>query len=61
MAFAVVFPGSSQGDALIEQAAVAHHGGFTDHYTHAMVNEHPTSDGGARMDLYAGQATAELA
>ena len=61
MPFAVVFAGAPQGDALIQQAAVSDFGGFTDHHTHAVVDEHAGADPGAGMNFNAGERTPHLA
>ena len=61
VAFAVFFAGAPQGDALVQQAAVPDFGGFADHHSHAVVDEHAVADAGARMDFDAGETAAQLA
>jgi hypothetical protein len=61
MAFAVVFAGSPQGDALVEQAAVSDFGGFSDHHTHAVVDEHAGANAGSGMNFDASERTPYLA
>jgi hypothetical protein len=60
VALAVGLTGAAQGDALIQQAAVADHGRFTDHYSHAVVDEHTMADPSAGVDFNAGSQTPQL-
>ena len=61
VALAVGLAGAPQGDALIQQAAVADHGRFTDHHAHAVVDEHAVADPGAGVDFNAGSQSPQLA
>ena len=61
MAFAVLFARASQGYPLVEQATVPDLGGFADHHSHAVVDEHAVADPGAGVNLNAGEGTTDLA
>src|SRR3546814_1500524 len=47
--------GAAEGDALVEGHVVADLRGLADHHAHAVVDEEAAPDGGARMNLDAGQ------
>ena len=57
---ALTAPGgqATQGHALIDLHALTNNGGFTDYDTSAVVDEEMLSDGGAGMDVDAGDAVA---
>ena len=52
--------GAAQGDALVDGAAFADFGGLADDHAHAVVDEDTRRDARARMDLDAGQPTAQV-
>jgi hypothetical protein len=60
MTLAAVFASSTEGYALIEQAAIANFAGFTNHHSHAVIDENASPDSGARMYLDPGNPTSQL-
>ena len=60
MALLAAGRGAAEGDALVEVAVVADHGRLADDDAHAVVDEQPPPDLGARVDLDAGQEPAEV-
>src|SRR6185437_6530193 len=60
VALALLERGAAQGHALIKGHLVADLGRLADHHPHAMVDEEAAADGGAGMDLDAGQDPAEM-
>src|SRR5580692_5219182 len=61
MTFAGVCTGSPERDAVVDRDIVAHLGGFADHHTSRVVDEHATSDDRAWMDVDPGQYSGDLA
>ena len=61
MALALVPRRAAERDAVIERAIVADLGRFADDDAHAVVDEHPPADGGARVDLDAGRRSGSSA
>ena len=57
---AVILASASQGDPLIQQTVIPHFSGFTDHNTHAVIDEDALPDGCSRMDLNTGDASTDL-
>src|ERR1700677_3767286 len=47
-------PGSAERDAVIDRDVVAHLGGFADHYTGRVVDEHAGPEGRTGMDVDPG-------
>jgi hypothetical protein len=45
---------------VVDHDVFADFGGFADDHPHAVVDEEPAADCGARVDLNAGQETAKL-
>ena len=60
VALALLLAGAAQRHALVEQHVVADLGGLADDHAHAVVDEEAPADGGARVDLDARQAAADL-
>ena len=57
---AAVQRGAAQGHALVDGAVVADDGGLADHHAEAVVDEDAPADGGARVDLDAGDDAREI-
>ena len=57
VALAVGLAGAPQGDALIQQAAVADHGCFTDHHSHAMIDKISSTNLGRWVNLNASYSS----
>src|SRR5580704_1197958 len=55
MPFAALIPRAAERDALIQQNIVPDLGRFTDHHTHAMVDEKSLADLGGRVNLNSSQ------
>ena len=45
---------------MVKRDIVTDDSGFTDHHAHAMVDEKPAADGGARMNLDTGQHARQM-
>src|SRR5690606_1916706 len=56
----VILCPSAEGDAVIEQHVVADLGGLADYHAHPMVDEEPSADLRAGMDLDAGEPARKL-
>ena len=54
MALAAVLSGAAEGHTLVDRDVLADLRGLTDDHTHAVVDEEPGTDGGAGVDLDAG-------
>ncbi len=52
---------ASEGDLVVHEDVVAHDGGLANHHTHAVIDEEPAADAGARMDLDPRRETRPLA
>ena len=61
MPFAVILSGAPKCYSLVEKASVADLGCFTNHDSHAVVDEYAVADAGAGVDLDAGEGSADLA
>ena len=61
VALAVLLAGAPQGYPLVQQATVADLCRFTDHHTHAMVDEDAMADTGAGVDFNSCEGTTDLA
>ena len=61
VAFAVFLSCAPKGHSLVEKASVADLGCFTNHDSHAVVNEHAVADAGAGVDLDTGEGSSDLA
>ena len=46
---------AAQGDSLVKQHVVPNDGGLADDHAHAVIDEEAPPDGGAGVDLNAGQ------
>ena len=57
---ALVQRGAAQRHALVDGAVVADLGGLADDHAHAVVDEHAPADGGAGMDLDAGEKARQV-
>jgi hypothetical protein len=53
-------PRATEGHPVVQQHVVTDDGGLTDHHAHAVVDEEPATDRGARVDLDAGEETRQL-
>ena len=60
MTFALLLAGSAQRDALIDGDVVANNGRFTDDDTGAVVDEEPSTQARAGMNIDAGEEAREL-
>ena len=60
MPFSLLLSGPAQRHALVHQDIVTDLRGFPDDDTRAVVDEEPPPDGRARVNLDAGEKTAEL-
>ena len=52
--------GAAQGYAMVDGHVVAHDGGLANHHSHAVVDEEPSSDGRAGMNLNPGPEAGDL-
>lgn len=52
---------AAQSYAMVDRAVVAHHGGFTDHHAHAVIDEDAAADTGGRVNFDAGAETSDVA
>ena len=53
--------GAAERHTVVEHDVIADLGGLTDDHTHAMVDKESTANGGARVDLNAGEPAGRLA
>jgi hypothetical protein len=51
---------AAKDDALIKNAAIADHGGFTDDHAHAVVDEDASSNACSWMNLYPCEKTVDV-
>ena len=60
MPLPVLFPGTSQGDALIEGHVVSDLGGLSNHHTHAVIDEQPPADLRSWVNFNSGEKARDL-
>ena len=60
MALAFVPRGAAQGHAVIERAFIHDDCRLADDDTHAVIDEHASTDGGTRVDFYASRESGQM-